>query len=94
MRAYESHIGNAIHTHNSLDAAVADIEAAGSGLLLSLAGNHNLPGLLPEIEWRTGAGWTFERGTWYAVELHGGGNGRWPAHPLGDPSGRRLAEST
>lgn len=82
MTAYETHIGNAVHTHNSVQAAVEDVEAAGGGMLLSLHGERNAPFCLPEIVWRTSCGWVLDTGTWYAVEMHGGGSGRWIEHPL------------
>jgi len=82
MKAYETHIGTKVAMHRTIEGAVEELETAGGGLLLSLFGEQNLPFCKPEIVWRTSAGWVLDAGTWYATEMHGGGNGRWIEHPL------------
>ena len=78
--AYEVHIGiNRFDPTESREEAMQQIETAGHGMLLSLFEEEVFePFPITKMRWRSSAGWVLKDGQWYAIEMHGGGDGSWP----------------
>lgn len=59
--------------YTTADAAIAAVEAVGTGSVVKFVVEPNLHGCLPKFVHRSCAMWTFEDGVWYAYYIFGPG---------------------
>lgn len=79
MNIFQATIYSPQYAHEdfeSVEHAIAKVEAAGSGSIVKFFGSPNMPGRLPKIVYRSCAKWIFEGNEWSSIAIHDGIGGR------------------